>query len=181
MLYVDDACIVIAASTYKNDGNYRPRERRVWLNRFREGDGTMCMPAQHMLPVVIHVEAAGQRYRQSQFYTYLEGVIIECPDISTEIARRSSACWMCIRRYQQDLFDRPNVSHDLKIRMVNAETVETLLYCCVTWTTRHEHFRKLFTVHHRVLLRIFGARRYRLDHRVLSYNRALELTGCESM
>ena len=88
---------------------------------------------------------------------------------------------MRIRRYQQELYDRPNVSLDLKIRMVKAEAVEALLYGCVTWTTRQEHYRNLCTVHHRVLLRIIGARRRRLDHRVLSYNRALELTGCESI
>ena len=28
-----------------------------------ENTGTMCTPAPHMLPVVMHVEAAGQRYR----------------------------------------------------------------------------------------------------------------------
>ena len=40
---------------------------------------------------------------------------------------------------------------------------------------------KLRTVHHRVLLRIIGAQRKRLDHRVTSYNRALEITRCESI
>ena len=70
---------------------------------------------------------------------------------------------------------------NLKIRMVKAEAVEALLYGCVTWTTQQEHHRKLRTVHHKVLLRIIGARRRRSDHRVLSYNRALELTGCDSI
>ena len=37
------------------------------------------------------------------------------------------------------------------------------------------------TVHHRVLLRITGAQRKRLDHRMTSHNRALEITGCESI
>ena len=41
--------------------------------------------------------------------------------------------------------------------------------------------QELRTVHHRVLLRIIGARRRRSDLRVLSYNRVLELTGCESI
>ena len=183
MLYADDACIVSRS----------PRALAKMMevivhvcNAFgltvsAKKTETMCMPAPHMLPVVMHVEADGQRYRQTQSFTYLGGVITECPDVSTEIARRSSACWMRIRRYQQELYDRPNVSLDLKIRMVKAEAVEALLYGCVTWTTRQEHYRKLRTVHHRVLLRIVGARRRRSDHRVLSYNRALELTGCESI
>ena len=44
-----------------------------------------------------------------------------------------------------------------------------------------EHYAKLRTVHHRVLLRIIGAQRKRPDHRMTSYNRALEITGCESI
>ena len=36
-------------------------------------------------------------------------------------------------------------------------------------------------VHHRVLLRIIGEQRKRPDHRMTSYNRALEITGCESI
>ena len=36
-------------------------------------------------------------------------------------------------------------------------------------------------VHHRVLLRIIGAQRKRPDHRMTSYNRALEITRCESI
>ena len=39
----------------------------------------VCMPAPHMLPVVMHVEAAGQRYRKTLSFTYLRGVITECP------------------------------------------------------------------------------------------------------
>ena len=88
---------------------------------------------------------------------------------------------MRIRRYQRELYDQPNVRLDLKIRMVKAETIEALLYGCVTWITRQVHYRKLRTVHHRVLLHILGARRRKSDHRVLSYNRPLELTGCESI
>ena len=44
-----------------------------------------------------------------------------------------------------------------------------------------KHYAKLPTVHHRVLLRIIGARRKRPDHRITSYNRALEITRCESI
>ena len=44
-----------------------------------------------------------------------------------------------------------------------------------------EHYAKLRTLHHRVLLRIIGAQRKRPGHRMTSYNRALEITGCESI
>ena len=44
-----------------------------------------------------------------------------------------------------------------------------------------EHYAKVRTVHHRVLLRIIGAQRKRPDHRMTSHNRALEMTRCESI
>ena len=44
-----------------------------------------------------------------------------------------------------------------------------------------EYYAKLRTVHHRVLLRIIGTQRKRLDHRVTSCSRALEINGCESI
>ncbi|CAM9796722.1 unnamed protein product [Ascophyllum nodosum] len=65
--------------------------------------------------------------------------------------------------------------------MVKAEAIEAVLYGCSTWTLRQEHYAKLRTVHHRVLLCIIGAQRKIPDHRMTSYNRALEITRCESM
>ena len=64
--------------------------------------------------------------------------------------------------------------------MVKAEAIEALPYGCSTWTLRQEPYAKLRTVHHRVLLRIIGAQRKRPDHRMTSYNCALEITRCES-
>ena len=105
----------------------------------------------------------------------------ETPDMSVEIARRTSACWARIRRYSRELYGQPKVALSLKTRMVKAEAIEALLYGCSTWTLRQEHYAKFRTVHHRVLLRIIGAQRKRPDHRMTSYNRALEITGCESI
>ena len=90
--------------------------------------------------------------------------------------------WMRIRRYLREFYDQPKVALSLKARMVKAEAVEALLYgCSTTWTFRQEHYAKLRTVHHRVLLRIIGTQCKRPDHRMTSYNRALEITGCESI
>ena len=65
--------------------------------------------------------------------------------------------------------------------MVEAEAIEALQYGCSTWSLREEHYAKLRTVHHRVLLRIIGAQRKRPEHRMTSYKRALEITRCESI
>ena len=69
----------------------------------------------------------------------------------------------------------------LKVRMIKAEVMETLLYGCVTWTLGKEHFAELRTAHHRFLLRIIGfQRRQRTDH-LMSYAKALKKAQCESV
>ena len=53
----------------------------------------------------------------------------------------------------------------LKVRMLNAEVMETLLYRCVTWTLGKEHVTELRTAHHRFPIHITGfQRRQRTDH-----------------
>ena len=56
------------------------------------------------------------------------GAVTETPDMSVEIARRTRACWMRIRRYIRELYDQPKVALSLKTRMVKAEAIEALLY-----------------------------------------------------
>ena len=54
--------------------------------------------------------------------------------------------------------------------MLKGEVIETLLYRCVTWALRAEHFAKPRTAHHQVLLRVVGfQRRLCADHTTLSY------------
>ena len=142
---------------------------------------TMYMPPPRTPRTMVLVKAAGQTYKQVQYFTYLEGAVTEIPDMSVEIARRTRAYWMRIRRYIRELYDQPKVALSLKTRMVKAEAIEALLYGCSTWILFQEHYAKLRTVHHRVLLRIIGAQRKRSDHRMTLYNRALEITGRESI
>ena len=137
------------------------------------------MPSPRKPWTMVQVEAAGQIYKQVQSFTYLGGAVGKTSGISVEIARRIRACWMRIRRYLPKLYDQPKVALLLKTQMVEAEAIEALLYRCSAWTLRQNHYSKLRTVHHRVLLRIFGAQRKTPDHRMTSYNRALEITGCE--
>ena len=135
------------------------------------------MPPPRTPRTMAQIEAAGQIYKQVQPFTYLGGAVTETPDMSVEIARRTRACWTRIRGYSRELCGQPKVA----LWMVKAEAIEALLYGCSTWTLRQEHYAKLCTVHHRVLLRIIGAQRKRPDHRMTSYNRALEITVCESI
>ena len=97
---------------------------------------TMCMPPPRTPRTMERVEAAGQIYKQVQYFTYVGGAVTETPDMSVEIAKRTRACWMRIRRYIRELCDKPKVALSLKTRMVKAEAIEALLYGCSTWTLR---------------------------------------------
>ena len=138
-------------------------------------------PNQAPLPSPLVVEAAGQKYKQTSQFVYLGGAVNECADITPEIERRIRLAWGCLRRYSRELYDRPTAPFLLKVRMLKAEVMETMLYGCVTWTLGQQHFAKLRTAHHHLLLRIIGfERRQRTDH-LMSYAKALKKTQCESV
>ena len=184
MLYADDACIVsrslqtlakIMEVIVEVCGAFA-------LTVSAKKTETMYMPSPRTPRTMVRIEAAGQIYKQVHSFTYLEGAVTEAPDMSIEIATWTRACWMHIRRYLRELYDQPKVALSLKTRMIKAEAIEALLYGCSTCTLRQEHYAKLSTVHHRVLLRIIRAQRKSSDHhRMTSYNRALEITRCESI
>ena len=105
MLYADDACIVSRSP----QGLAKMMKvivevcRAFALTVSAEKTDTMCMPPPRIRRTIVRVEAAGQTYKQVQSFTYLGGAVIEIPDMSVEIARRTRACWMRIRRYLREL------------------------------------------------------------------------------
>ena len=88
-------------------------------------------------------------------------LVIEDGELTQEINHRSRAAWACIRRFSQELFDRPRAPWRLKVRLLRAEAMEALLYGCMTWAPRRDHYRLLRRTHHRLLLRVIGDRRER--------------------
>ena len=134
MMYADDACIVSRSS----QGLAKMMEFIVEVCRAfaftvsTKKTETMCMPPPRTPRTVVQIQAAGQTYKQVQSFTYLGGAVTEVPDMSVEIARRTRACWMRIRRYLRELYDQPKVALSLKTRMVKAEAIEALLYGCST-------------------------------------------------
>ena len=125
--------------------------------------------------------AAGQKYAQTTQFRYLGGLVNEDGELTQEINHRSRAAWACIRRFSRELFDRPRAPWRLKVRLLRAEAMEALLYGCMTWAPRREHYRLLRRTHHRLLLRVIGYRRERGTYRQLSYAQALKKTGCQSV
>ena len=64
---------------------------------------TICMPPPRTPRTMVQVEAAAKTYKQVQSFAYLGGTVTEVPDMSVEIARRTRACWIRIRRYLREL------------------------------------------------------------------------------
>ena len=77
------------------------------------------------------ITAAGQVYKQTIEFVYLGGAISADRDLSIEITRRLQRAWACFQRYKTETYDRPGVRLRLKVRLLEAEVIETLLYGCM--------------------------------------------------
>ena len=117
------------------------------------------IPHQTTLAPPLAVEAAGQGYEQTAQFVYLGGIIHEGVDLSLKVDQRIRLMRACLKSFGPELYDRTTAPLSLNVGMLRAEVIETLLYGCVTWILRAEHFAKLRRVHHRVLLRVNGFQR----------------------
>ena len=187
MLYADDAGVVsksaeglarmmtIVVEVFGEFGlTVSEKKTETLLLRVKEEQ-----PATSPPPLII--EAAGQRYAQTAEFRYLGGLVNEHGDLTREINFRTKAAWACIRKFARELFDRPGAPFPLKIRLLRAEAMEALLYGCMTWAPRRDHYRLLRTTHHRMLLRVIGYRRKPGIYRQPSYAQSLKSTGCQSV
>ena len=139
----------------------------------REGDAEST--------ATFNVEAAGQVYNQTNEFVYLGGNVNHNADLSIEVDRRIRNAWCSFRKYTLELYDRPSAPLELKIRMLRANVLETMLCGCVMWSPRACHYDTLRRAHHRFLTRCIGWRKHnRADHPI-SYLDTLVKTGSESI
>ena len=127
------------------------------------------------------ISAAGQVYKQTIEFVYLVGAITADRDLSIEITRRLQRAWACFQRYKMEIYDRPGVRLRLKVRLLKAEVVESLLYGSMTWSPRKPDYDRLRRVHHSMLLRCLGWGKQKRDDDSLSYADALTKTASESI
>ena len=143
----------------------------------------MCLRAKGVpeSTTTFSVEAAGQLYNQTNEFVYLGENVNHNVDLSIEVYRRIRNAWRSFRKYTLELYDRPNAPLELKIRMLRAEVLETMLYDCVTWSPRACHYDTLRRAHYNFLTRCIGWRKHnRADHPI-SYLGTLIKTGSESI
>ena len=127
----------------------------------------MCLCAKGMpeSTATFSVEAAGQLYTQTNEFVHLGGNVNHNADLSIEVDRRIRNARCSFRKYTLELYDRPSAPLELKIRMLRAEVLETMLYGCVTWSPRACHYNILRRAHHRFLTRCIGWRKHnRAEH-----------------
>ena len=144
---------------------------------------SMCLRAKEMPEsiAIFSVEAAGEVYNQTNEFIYLGGNVNHNVDLSIEVDRRIRYAWCSFRKYTLELYDRPSAPLELKIRMLIAEVLETILYGYVTRSPRACHYDTLRRAHHRFLTRCIGWRNHkRADHPV-SYVNTLIKTGSENI
>ena len=113
----------------------------------------MCLRGKGMpeSTATFSIEAAGQVYNQTNEFVYLGGNVNHNAELSIEVDRRIRNAWRSSRKYTLELFDRLGAPLELKIRMLRAEVLETMLYSCTTWNSRACHYDTLRRAHHRFL------------------------------
>ena len=74
-------------------------------------------------------------------------------DLYIKVIGRIRNAWCSFRKYTFKLHDRPSAPLELKIRMLRAEVLETMLYGCDSWSPRVCHYDTLRRVHHGFLTR----------------------------
>ncbi|CAB1104552.1 unnamed protein product [Ectocarpus sp. CCAP 1310/34] len=87
----------------------------------------MCMLPKGIEERPFTVSAAGQTYKQTDRFVYLGRTISADGKADREITSRSCRAWKCYRRNSASMYDRRRANRQLKIRLIQAEVVETLL------------------------------------------------------
>ena len=133
--------------------------------------------------VHLHIQRrdSWQVYNQANEFAFLGGNVNHNAALPIEINRRIHNTRYSFWKYTLKLYDRLSAPIKLKIRMLRAEVLETMLYGCVTWSPRACHYDTLRQVHHSVLTRCIGwLAKHRADHPI-SYLDTLMKTGSESI
>ena len=118
---------------------------------------------------IFSVEAAGQVYNKTNKFICLRGNVNHNDDLSIKVDRRIRSARYRFRKITLKLYDRPSAPLGLKIRMLRAEVLKTMLYGCVTWSPRLCHYDTLRRVHRSFLIRCIGWRKNNRANHQISY------------
>ena len=97
---------------------------------------TRCLETKDVGEVPFTINAACQLYKQAIEFVYLGRAITADRDLRIEVTLCVQRTWAWFQRYKMEIFDRPGVRLRLKVRLLKAEVVETLLYGFMTWSPK---------------------------------------------
>ena len=141
----------------------------------------MCLQTKGGRKVSFTVNAAGQVYKQTMRFVCLGGAITADRELCIETKRGLGRAWACFQRCKMETYDRPGVRLRLKVRLLKAAVIESLLYGCMTSSPNMPDYDRLQRVHHSMLLRCLGWRKRKRDDHTLSYADVLAKTASESI
>ena len=100
------------------------------LTVFEKKTETMLLRAADQAPQTspLVIEAAGPRYGQATQCIYVGGLFNTSADVMPEMKRRVRLAWGCYKRFQRELYNVEAAPFTLKVYMIKAEVLETLLY-----------------------------------------------------
>ena len=150
----------------------RVSEAKTWI---------MCLQTKGGGKASFTINAAGQVYKQKIQFVYFGGAITADRGLSIDITRRLQRAWACFQRCKIEIYDRPGGRLRLKVRMLKAEVVETLLYDCMTWSPKKPDYDRLRRVHHSMILRRLEWRKLKREDHTLSCADALAKTASDSI
>ena len=131
ILYADDAGVVSQSPEHpmKMMGVIVVVRAAFGLTVYEAKTEIMCLCAEGMPDprAIFSVEAAGQAYNNTKEFVCLGGDVNHNADLSIEADRRMRNAWCSFRKYTLEMYDRPSVPLELKIRMLRAEVLETIL------------------------------------------------------
>ena len=153
------------------------------LNVSEANTEIMCLRVKGMpeSTAIFNVEAAGQVYNQTNEFVYLGGNFIQNADLSIKVDRLIRNVWCSFQTYTLELYDRPSAHLELKLRMLRAEVLETMLYGCVTWIPHAYHYDTLRRAHRSFLTGCIGWRDNNPADYPISCLDTLVKTGNESI
>lgn len=102
-------------------------------------------------------------------------------DLSIDFDRRIRNASCSFQKYTFELHYRPSTPLKLKIRMLTAEDVETILYVCVTWSLRSCRYDAPRRAHHNLLTRCIVWRKRKCTDHPISSLETLVNSGGESI
>ena len=143
----------------------------------------MCLHTKGMTDstAIFSVEEAGQVYSQTNEFVYLGENVNHNVDLSIDVNRRIRNAWYSFQKATLELYDQPSAPLELKIQMLRAEVLETMLYGCVTWGSRACLYDALRRATYRFLTSCIGWRKNNRDDYPISYLETLIKAGSDSI